>query len=48
LTKAEADKEVWEILDLYCRMHEELFAVPVIPGIKSEKEKFAGALYHHD
>ncbi|KAG1800638.1 uncharacterized protein BJ212DRAFT_1497976 [Suillus subaureus] len=45
LTKAEADKEVREILDLYCRVYEELLAVPVIPGIKSKKEKFAGALY---
>jgi prolyl-tRNA synthetase len=45
LTKAEADKEVQEILDLYRRVYEELLAVPVIPGIKSEKEKFAGALY---
>ncbi|KAG1741511.1 uncharacterized protein EDB91DRAFT_1237155 [Suillus paluster] len=45
LTKAEADKEVREILELYRRVYEELLAVPVIPGIKSEKEKFAGALY---
>lgn len=45
LTKEEADKEVLEILDLYRRVYEELLAVPVIPGIKSEKEKFAGGLY---
>ncbi|KAI0053137.1 prolyl-tRNA synthetase [Auriscalpium vulgare] len=45
LTKAEADKEVLEILDLYRRVYEELLAVPVIPGVKSEKEKFAGGLY---
>ena len=45
LTKAEADKEVLEILDLYRRVFEELLAVPVIPGVKSEKEKFAGGLY---
>ncbi|KAG8832795.1 hypothetical protein FRC17_000618 [Serendipita sp. 399] len=45
LTKAEADAEVREILDLYRRVYEELLAVPVIPGIKSEKEKFAGGLY---
>ncbi|KAI0340350.1 prolyl-tRNA synthetase [Trametopsis cervina] len=45
LTKPEADKEVREILDLYRRVYEELLAVPVIPGIKSEKEKFAGGLY---
>ncbi|KAI0826152.1 prolyl-tRNA synthetase [Irpex lacteus] len=45
LTKPEADKEVREILDLYRRVYEELLAVPVIPGVKSEKEKFAGGLY---
>ncbi|KAF8994189.1 hypothetical protein BDQ17DRAFT_1392452 [Cyathus striatus] len=45
LTKEEADIEVCQILDLYRRVYEELFAVPVIPGIKSEKEKFAGSLY---
>ncbi|KAG1738729.1 hypothetical protein EDB19DRAFT_1712875 [Suillus lakei] len=45
LTKAEADKEVREILNLYRRLYEELLAVPVIPGIKSEKEKFSSALY---
>ncbi|OBZ77731.1 putative proline--tRNA ligase C19C7.06 [Grifola frondosa] len=45
LTKPEADKEVLEILDLYRRVYEELLAVPVIPGVKSVKEKFAGGLY---
>ncbi|KAK7472306.1 hypothetical protein VKT23_000426 [Stygiomarasmius scandens] len=45
LTKPEADTEVRQILDLYRRVYEELLAVPVIPGIKSEKEKFAGGLY---
>lgn len=45
LTKAEADVEVLQILDLYRRVYEELLAVPVIPGKKSEKEKFAGGLY---
>ncbi|KAJ7065183.1 hypothetical protein C8F01DRAFT_1208818 [Mycena amicta] len=45
LTKAEADTEVRQILDLYRRVYEELLAVPVIPGVKSEKEKFAGGLY---
>ena len=43
--KADADKEVRHILDLYRRVYEELLAVPVIPGVKSEKEKFAGGLY---
>jgi prolyl-tRNA synthetase len=45
LTKAEADIEVRQILELYRRVYEELLAVPVIPGVKSEKEKFAGGLY---
>lgn len=44
-TKAEADAEVLQILDLYRRVYEDLLAVPVIPGVKSEKEKFAGGLY---
>ncbi|KFH72404.1 prolyl-tRNA synthetase [Podila verticillata NRRL 6337] len=44
-TKAEADKEVYQILDLYRQVYEDLLAVPVIKGIKSEKEKFAGGLY---
>lgn len=34
-----------QILSLYQRVYEELLAVPVIPGVKSEKEKFAGGLY---
>lgn len=45
LTKEEADVEVRDILDLYRRVYEELLAVPVVPGVKSEKEKFAGGLY---
>ena len=44
-TKAEADQEVLQILDLYRRIYEDLLAVPVIKGMKSEKEKFAGGLY---
>jgi len=44
-TKPEADEEVLQILDLYARVYEELLAVPVIKGRKSEKEKFAGGLY---
>ena len=31
-----------DILDLYARVYEELFAVPVIKGRKSSKEKFPG------
>lgn len=44
-TKEEADKEVLQILDLYRSVYEDLLAVPVIKGRKSEKEKFAGGLY---
>ena len=44
-TKEEADGEVFDILDLYARVYEELLAVPVIKGRKSEKEKFAGGSF---
>uniref|UniRef100_A0A1D1YU49 proline--tRNA ligase n=1 Tax=Anthurium amnicola TaxID=1678845 RepID=A0A1D1YU49_9ARAE len=44
-TKAEADQEVLEILELYRRIYEEFLAIPVIKGKKSELEKFAGGLY---
>eukprot|EP00850_Spirogloea_muscicola_P017723 SM000155S01652 [mRNA] locus=s155:145242:148032:- [translate_table: standard] len=44
-TKEEADEEVMTILELYRAIYEDLLAVPVIKGIKSEKEKFAGGLY---
>ncbi|KAF3949765.1 hypothetical protein ACB098_04G082800 [Castanea mollissima] len=44
-TKAEADEEVLDILELYRRIYEEYLAVPVIKGKKSELEKFAGGLY---
>ncbi|KAJ7731466.1 hypothetical protein B0H14DRAFT_3899203 [Mycena olivaceomarginata] len=33
------------ILDLYQRAFEDLLAIPVIPCVKSEKEKFVGSLY---
>lgn len=44
-TEAEADEEALAYLELYRRTYEELCAVPVTPGVKSEKEKFAGAKY---
>ena len=44
-TKAEAEAEVLMILDLYARVYEDLLAVPVIKGRKTEKEKFAGGEY---
>ncbi|KAI9293970.1 prolyl-tRNA synthetase [Neoconidiobolus thromboides FSU 785] len=45
LTKEEADKEVLEILELYRQIYEDYLAVPIIKGVKSEKEKFAGGNY---
>jgi len=36
---------VLTILKLYQRVYEELLAIPVIPGRKTEKEKFAGGDY---
>jgi len=44
-TKEGADTEVLIILDRYTKVFEELLAVPVLKGLKSEKEKFAGADY---
>ena len=44
-TKKEADKEVMDILELYKRVFEEMLAVPVIKGMKTEDERFAGADY---
>lgn len=44
-TQKEAETEVYDILDLYRRVYEELLAVPVCKGTKSSKEKFAGALF---
>jgi prolyl-tRNA synthetase len=44
-TKPEADQDVLQALELYRRVYEELLAIPVVKGMKSEKEKFAGALY---
>ncbi|KOB66220.1 putative aminoacyl-tRNA synthetase, partial [Operophtera brumata] len=38
----EAAEEVMQILDLYAQVYEDLLAVPVIKGRKTEKEKFAG------
>lgn len=38
----DAEEEVLTILDLYARIYEEILAIPVIKGRKTEKEKFAG------
>ena len=34
-----------DILELYRRVYEELLAIPVVSGRKTEKEKFAGGEY---
>ncbi len=44
-THEETDQEVMTILSIYKKLMEELLAIPVITGTKSESEKFAGALY---
>ncbi|MFH0962362.1 MAG: proline--tRNA ligase [archaeon] len=43
--KAGAEEEVLRILEFYKRVAEELLAVPVLKGIKTDAEKFAGAVY---
>ncbi|KAL4893471.1 hypothetical protein BDV59DRAFT_177469 [Aspergillus ambiguus] len=45
LTQDAAHEEVMYILDLYAKIYEDLLAVPVVKGKKTEKEKFAGGLY---
>ena len=43
-TKEEAVEETLRILDIYTKFAEEFMAVPVIQGIKTESERFAGAV----
>lgn len=45
LTHDAARKEVFEVLDFYAAAYEELLAVPVVKGTKTDNEKFAGADY---
>lgn len=42
-THEEAQKMVLDALDAYAQVCEEVLAIPVIKGVKSESEKFAGA-----
>ncbi|RWS15020.1 bifunctional glutamate/proline--tRNA ligase-like protein, partial [Dinothrombium tinctorium] len=42
MTREDAVAEVYQILDFYAEVYEELLAIPVIKGTKTEKEKFAG------
>ena len=41
-TKEESDTETFDNLEFYRKVYEELLAVPVRKGIKTESEKFAG------
>jgi prolyl-tRNA synthetase len=43
-TKEEALEETEKMLNVYARFAEEFMAVPVIKGVKTESERFAGAL----
>ncbi|MBC36088.1 MAG: proline--tRNA ligase [Bacteroidetes bacterium] len=43
-TKAEAVEETKLILDVYAKFAEEWMGVPVLKGLKTESEKFAGAI----
>lgn len=43
-TEEEAREEVLRMLDVYREVTEDVLAIPVIPGRKSESEKFAGAV----
>ncbi|TNE58345.1 MAG: proline--tRNA ligase [Bacteroidetes bacterium] len=43
-TSEEAVKETRMILDVYAKFAEEFMAMPVIKGLKSENERFAGAV----
>ena len=43
-TKEEAEEEARKMLSVYAKFAEEWMAVPVLQGVKSETERFAGAL----
>ncbi len=43
-TAAEAEEETLKILEVYRRFAEEYMAAPVFVGVKTDKEKFAGAV----
>ncbi len=44
-TEEECDRETIMIIKEYQRLSEEILAIPVLMGTKTEKEKFAGAKY---
>ena len=43
-TREEAEEEAQKMLKVYAKFAEEWMAVPVVQGVKSETERFAGAL----
>ena len=43
-TRAEAEEETRRMLDVYARFAEEYMAMPVVKGVKTASERFAGAL----
>lgn len=43
-SEAEAEEETRRMLEIYRKFAEDTMALPVIPGVKTEREKFAGAL----
>ncbi|HLO57201.1 MAG TPA: proline--tRNA ligase [Bacteroidales bacterium] len=43
-TREEAEEETRKMLDVYATFAENFLAVPVIKGVKTESEKFAGAI----
>lgn len=43
-TKQEAEAETAQMLDVYAKFAEEFMAVPVTKGVKTENERFAGAV----
>ena len=43
-TREEAEQEAQKMLKVYAKFAEEWMAVPVVQGVKSETERFAGAL----
>ena len=44
-TKEEAEEETKRMMEVYKWFHHEILAIPSITGLKTEKEKFAGAEY---
>lgn len=44
-TKEECDKETLQFLEEYRKLCEDVLAIPVLAGRKTDREKFSGALY---